>query len=118
MLPAPGAAAGCFSAARRAWRSARRAAMESWKRVGGGLCPPGMCERCFAAGRLRPADTVHHVRMLTPDNIDDPSVSLDQDNLMRLCRDCHAEVHAGLHERAFEPRVAFDERGRVVPLDG
>ena len=102
----------------RQWTSTREAYMRLPIETESGTCPPGMCERCFAAGRLRPADTVHHVRMLTPDNIDDPSVSLDQDNLMRLCRDCHAEVHADLHERAFEPRVAFDERGRVVPLDG
>lgn len=78
-----------------------------------GLCPPGMCERCFSRGVLKPAEIVHHVIHLTPSNITDPNVSLAFSNLMRVCRDCHAELH---NPYCFEQRVAFDENGRVVPL--
>ena len=31
---------------------------------------------------------------LTPDNINDPAVSLSWSNLRLLCRDCHAKRHA------------------------
>ena len=50
---------------------------------------------------------------LTPDNVNDPSVTLDERNLMRVCRDCHAEIH---YPDEFRQRVAFDENGRVIPL--
>ena len=50
---------------------------------------------------------MHHKVHLTPDNINDPDVSLNADNLMLLCRDCHAMEHK--HER----RWKVDEYGRV-----
>ena len=78
-----------------------------------GPCPPGMCERCFSKGIFKPAEIVHHVTELTPNNITDPRVALAFSNLMRVCRDCHAELHSPY---CFEQRVAFDENGRVVPL--
>ena len=73
-----------------------------------------MCERCFSKGVLKPAEIVHHVIHLTPSNITDPNVSLAFSNLMRVCRDCHAELHSS--EASYKPRVAFDENGRVIPL--
>ena len=79
----------------------------------GGICPPGMCERCFQAGRLVPAAIVHHKVHLTPQNIGDPDVSLSHSNLMRVCRDCHAFLHG---DTEYTPRVSFDENGRVIPL--
>ncbi len=74
------------------------------------VVPPGMCERCFRMGELRPADTVHHVTHLTPDNIGDPHYALSYSNFMRVCRDCHAAIHAGDNG----PRVMFDEDGIVI----
>lgn len=96
------------------WLRTREAYMNLPIRTDRGICPPGMCERCFSMGVLRPANTVHHVTWLTPDNIGDPSVSLSFDNLMRVCMDCHAAIHSGLGEAT--PRVAFDSEGNVVPL--
>lgn len=98
-----------------AWRRCREAYMAAAVDVGGRPCPPHMCERCFARGRLVPADTVHHVTHITPENVGDPSVTLSWDNLMRVCRDCHAALHSGDPD-GWEPRVAFDADGRVVPL--
>lgn len=72
-----------------------------------GICPPGMCERCFSMHIYSPAIIVHHIRHLTPQNIGDPETTLGFDNLQRLCRDCHAFVHGG----ADEPRMRFDENG-------
>ena len=78
-----------------------------------GECPPGMCERCFSMGVLRPANTVHHREWLTPATINDPVKTLGRENLMRVCMDCHAALHSGVDEA---PRVAFDEEGNVIPL--
>lgn len=97
----------------RAWRHAQAEYMAATVPTDRGPCPPYMCERCFARGELVPAEIVHHKTWLTPDNIDDPSVSLSPDNLMRVCRDCHAQIHFGSD---FEQRVCFDEDGRVVPI--
>lgn len=54
----------------------------------------GLCEMCLLKGRYVPGDTVHHIIHLTPDNINNPEISLSWDNLMLLCRDCHADIHS------------------------
>lgn len=75
------------------------------------VIPPRMCERCFKRGELTPAKVVHHIEHITPENVNDPHVTLRYANLQRLCQDCHAAVHSGEQE----PRVTFDENGNVVP---
>lgn len=80
----------------------------------------GLCERCQAAGRLTPGAIVHHKEHLTPQNIDDPTVSLSFDNLELLCRECHAIVHSGDYGRgrpSSPMRVAFDEDGNTIELE-
>lgn len=76
---------------------------------------------CVKCGQ--PAEEVHHVVHLTPDNITDMSVSMSPDNLLSLCKDCHFKEHVG--ER-IEARNAgnikvdgletyeFDENGYLV----
>ena len=82
----------------------------------------GLCEKCLERGVVRPADVVHHVVPLSPENAGDPSISLNQDNLVALCDDCHTRVHKKLGIGALngaepmEPRVGFDENGDIVPL--
>lgn len=71
------------------------------------VVPPGLCERCFAMGAFSPAKLVHHKTHLTPENIDDPGVSLDYDNFQRLCQDCHAIVHSNQQES----RTVFNADG-------
>ncbi len=44
----------------------------------------GLCEKCGKVG-----EEVHHIIPLTPDNINDPNITLSWDNLMLLCRSCH-----------------------------
>jgi 5-methylcytosine-specific restriction endonuclease McrA len=56
---------------------------------------------------------VHHIRHLTPENIGDPKVSLAYDNLMRLCRDCHAFMHSDHSGR----RCEFNEDGTIKPVE-
>lgn len=52
-----------------------------------------LCEMCLAEGKYNVGVIVHHITELTPYNIEIPEVTLGHDNLMLLCRDCHAKVH-------------------------
>ena len=53
----------------------------------------GLCERCLAKGLIVPAEIIHHKIRLNENNITDPSVTLNFDNLEALCRLCHGEEH-------------------------
>ncbi len=81
------------------WKACRASYM---KRVG------GVCERCWEKGRIRPAVIVHHKVYITPENIRDPSVTLNHANLEALCRECHEAEHR--HEKR---RYTVDALGRV-----
>lgn len=71
----------------------------------------GLCEQCLARGIYKPGEIVHHRIHLTSDNISDPSVTLNPNNLELLCRDCHAIAHKP------EKRFKVDEMGRVIPME-
>ncbi len=97
-----------------AWKRTRDAYMRTPVRVlDGRMCPPGMCERCFERGRLVPAEIIHHRTHLNPENISDPEITTSFGNLMRVCRDCHSEIH---YPDGYEPRVSFTPDGKVVQL--
>lgn len=69
-----------------------------------------LCERCMSFGFYKPGEVVHHKRHLTPENINDPDVTLNFKNLMLLCRDCHAIVHKP------ERRFKVDRLGRITAI--
>ena len=69
----------------------------------------GLCERCLARGVFSPGEIVHHKIHLTPENISDPTITLNFDNLELLCRLCHADEH----QRALR-RFRVDASGRVT----
>lgn len=75
----------------QAWKNAR----EAYKRSKGGLC-----ERCLDKGYIVPGEIVHHKIRLTPENINDPNISLNWDNLQLVCRKCHAEIHEDVYEES------------------
>lgn len=59
------------------------------------------------------ATEVHHIIELTPDNINDYSISLNCDNLKSLCYECHSKITQG---RTDTPDgYSFDEHGQIVP---
>lgn len=68
----------------------------------------GLCENCLKKGLYRSGEIVHHKTALTPDNISNPAVTLNFDNLQLLCRDCHAIAHKP------SKRYKVDELGRVI----
>ena len=47
------------------------------------------CRECRRYGRNREAQTVHHIVHLE----DDPSLAMDNSNLISLCNACHNKAH-------------------------
>ena len=58
----------------------------------------GLCERCLKNGAYVPGVIVHHKCYLSPENIQDPSVTLNFDNLELLCLECHNKEHLSKHQ--------------------
>lgn len=69
----------------------------------------GLCERCGGSGKI-----VHHKIWLTPENINDPNISLNWEYLELLCQDCHNKEHH--RNEAVANGLIFDEDGNLVTL--
>lgn len=82
---------------------------KEWRRVRAYIMErdAGLCARCG-----RPGVIVHHKTHLSPENINDPEITLGENNLELLCRDCHALEHQT--DPASDPGLMFDENGNVV----
>ena len=72
----------------------------------------GLCELCLKDGIVTAGAIVHHKIPVTPENMTDPNITLNWDNLMLLCRKHHAEVHENMYQR--KRRYTVDEYGRVT----
>lgn len=70
----------------------------------------GLCERCLQKGIVRPGKIVHHKEYISVENLDDPTILLNEKNLEYLCHECHNEEHFEQNNR----RYFIDEMGRVV----
>ncbi len=81
-----------------AWKKARSAALDRARYL---------CERCG-----RPAEIVHHIIHLDENNVDDPSISINVDNLECLCLACHNTEHYAKPRRS----MRFDSDGNVVEI--
>ena len=79
------------------------------------------CTRCS-----NPAEEVHHIIRLSPENMTDANITLNPKNLVSLCKDCHFKEHEA--EKVHGTRKAsgknggdcregfhFDENGMLVP---
>ena len=70
-----------------------------------------LCRICGA-----PAEEVHHITHLSPENIGDPTVTSNPENLISLCRACHFEQHRGEHgTKKRDSGQRFDEDGNLLP---
>ena len=94
------------------WDALQKLAMERTQTTVGTV-PPFMCERCYQHGLVKPAKVVHHIKKITPENVNDPAITYNLDNLMRLCQDCHAAVHSS-HAEEGPKRYRFDANGNIV----
>lgn len=77
------------------WRKLRRYVCESrnWT-----------CEECGSYG-----DQVHHIIEINPDNINNPEITLNENNLQLLCESCHNKkrrIFSDVNEELF-----FDANG-------
>ena len=68
----------------------------------------GICQKCYE----RPAEIVHHIIWLNPTNINDSNITLGEDNLMPVCRECHAEIHEGVPSTV--DGLCFNANGELV----
>ena len=66
----------------------------------------GLCEKCG-----QPGLEVHHIIHLTPDNVDDVSISINPKNLIYLCKECHNKEHGRFSSKT---DYKFDCDGNVV----
>lgn len=98
------------------WKRCRTNYIENRRMVDG-----GMCERCHE----KVGEELHHKIVLTPENINNAEISLGEDNLVWLCKDCHFEVHRELIMNGFRRKTYrkilqngcyFDEEGQLVPM--
>ena len=53
-----------------------------------------LCERCLSKGKVIPYEEVHHKIRLSMENINNPDISLNWNNLECLCRKCHEQEHS------------------------
>lgn len=67
----------------------------------------GLCERCGNSGKI-----VHHKIYITPKNINEPSITLNWDNLELLCQDCHNKEH--ISSDNIDKSLMFDTEGNIV----
>lgn len=82
----------------RAWKWLSRAFLLSRNYI---------CERCG-----QPAEIAHHKAYLTAENVTDPAIALNPDNLEALCQNCHNAEHFG-QGGATAAGLAFDENGDI-----
>ena len=86
----------------KAWQDCRNGYVKSKR---------GLCERCAERGLIVPGEIVHHIIELTPDNINNPAVTMGFDNLQLLCRECHAEVH---NKNKNDRRYKINSDGSII----
>jgi 5-methylcytosine-specific restriction endonuclease McrA len=76
----------------------------------------GLCERCLEHGIVRAGVEVHHVQPLTQKNINDPNITLNWNNLMLLCPECHDEIHRRTRDKSKHKRFVVKSDGTIATM--
>lgn len=78
---------------------------KEWRRVSTAYMSSKLyiCERCG-----RPAQICHHKTWLNAQNVHDPTIALNPDNLEAVCIECHNAIHSSEHNITI-----FDDNGNV-----
>lgn len=91
----------------KAWQSCRTGFIQERVRIDGGLCQ--VC-------RERLGYIVHHKILLTPENINDPEISLNWEHLSYECKPCH-DLHEGHGvKKTVLPVCEFDSDGNPIGI--
>lgn len=89
------------------WEKCRQGYISQRQSIDGGIC-----ERCKdSLGYI-----VHHKVHITPDNINDPYITLGHDNLSYMCHDCHNREHGG-DNSPLRDDVIFNSNGELIRSD-
>ena len=67
----------------------------------------GLCQECGKAGW-----EVHHIKPLTPFNLNDESIALSEDDLTLLCTSCHNAERSGNYY--VRKGLMFDDEGNLI----
>lgn len=89
----------------KAWKQCRKSFITKRMGIDGGMCQCG----CGELGYI-----VDHIEELTPENINNPDVTLNHDNLQYLSLKCHNTKTFGRGEGATRPGTYFNEYGELV----
>ena len=73
----------------------------------------GLCEKCYKEGKHILGEELHHKIWLTPKNINDKNITLNHDNLILLCFDCHREIH----NQRKQSQYKINELGELIPKE-
>lgn len=66
-----------------------------------------ICERCGDTAAI-----CHHKKYISPQNINDPNITLNWDNLEALCQTCHNQEHHS--SQICVSGLAFDSKGNLI----
>lgn len=76
-----------------------------------------LCERCLAKREISISEQVHHKIKLSPQNINNPDIVLNWENLEALCDKCHKEEHIKERRANRKHRWSVDENGKIRVQD-
>lgn len=89
------------------WKLCRKSFIANRITVDGGMCQH--CQRDLGY-------IVDHIEELKPDNINDPEITLNDENLQYLCLRCHNKKTFGNSEGALVEGLIFDESGDLIQV--
>lgn len=73
----------------------------------------GVCEECGSSQGY----IVHHKKILTQSNINNPDIALNHKYLQYVCKECHDKFEGhGVGSKKIKPLFAFDANGQPVSL--
>ena len=92
----------------QAWLKCRNSYIRSRVNLDGGIC-----EEC----KEEQGYIVHHKVYLTKENVNNPEISLNHDNLMYVCKNCHDQFDGhGVRKHHPRPLVEFDATGMPIRM--
>lgn len=91
----------------KSWLTFRAGYIQERVRIDGGLCE--VCHENLGY-------IVHHKILLTPENIDNPDISLNWDLLSYECKRCHDSHEGHGIKRSISPVCAFDSDGNPTQI--
>lgn len=92
--------------------NAKRRYGRAWKRIRDSYAAAHpLCERCLENGVYTPTEQIHHIKPLSQGG------THDRENLMALCKSCHAKIHAEHGDRWHnrQGRSTSDLEGQPMP---